>query len=125
MRGRILAAGLGLALAVAACGKPPEVPRADSSPDQAGTPVPPPAGVTPVYDTAEAPGIPGEGGVAKPAATPTGVTPPRPAGSLPAPGGTAKAPAGKDTLERDRAIEYVPNPRNELPAVGEPRPKRP
>lgn len=120
MARRSLAAGLGLAaLAVLACGQPREVARADSSPDQAGTPVAPPAGVTPVYDTAEAPGMPGEGGVAAPAATPATGPAPRPAGSLPAPGRSTKAPAAKDTLEYDRAIDFVPDPKKELPAVGE------
>lgn len=112
---------VGLAGALAACGQPQEVPRADSSPDQAGTPVPPPAGVTPVYDTAEAPGMPGEGGVGGASKTPTGVTPPRSAGSLPTAGRTAKAPAAKDTLQYDQAIEYKRTPKTELPPAEEPK----
>jgi hypothetical protein len=77
----------------------------DSSPAQAGPAVPPPAGAT-------------ASAVQRPIAPDTALR-----------GATASAAARKrgvkspgDTSEYDRAIEYKPDPKKEIPAVGEKKP---
>lgn len=107
-RGRIAAILLVASATFAACAPERDLPRADSSPDQAGTPVPPPAGAT---------------AGAKPAPTMPETVQAKAGGrSTPAPRNTTSRTgtttrAGRDTLEYDRAIEYKADPRKELPPV--------
>lgn len=101
-------AGMLACIALAACAPERDLPRADSSPDQAGTPVPPPVGAT--AGAAPAPTMP-ETVQAKAGGRST----PRPRNNTSRTGATTRA--GRDTLEYDRAIEYKADPRKELPAV--------
>ncbi|HYD52590.1 MAG TPA: hypothetical protein VEA99_08185 [Gemmatimonadaceae bacterium] len=110
MRRRLLRHGaavmLGLSM-TAACAPERDGPRADSSPDQAGRPVQPPAGATAA--ARPAPTLP-ETVAAKAGAPASAVR-------RPAPTSAAAARRAGDTLEYDRAIEYKPNPARELPAA--------
>jgi hypothetical protein len=95
-----LAASIAVALA-AACGPArDDGGTPDSSPAQAGPAVPPPAGAT--TSAAQSPIVPDT--------TPRGATTAARKSRVKSPG---------DTSEYDRAIEYKPDPKKELPGVGE------
>jgi len=78
----------------------------DSSPGQAGPAVPPASGATAAATPAPAPAP------IVPDTTPRGATTAARRTGVKSPG---------DTSEYDRAIEYKPDPKKELPAVGEKR----
>ena len=100
-------AAVSLAVAAGACAPERDLPRADSSPAQAGRPVEPPVGATAAVQPA--PTLP-ETVAAKAGAPASAVR--RPAART-----ASGTKAGRDTLEFDRAIEYTPRPGTELPAV--------